>query len=90
MLGARALFVTHLHELAADCESINSEVSGDSRVQSLISLVEAGEDGVRRTYQVVPAPPRGQSYAREIARQYGISFEQLQALLADGRGRADH
>ena len=32
MLGARALFVTHLHELAADCESINSEVTGDSRV----------------------------------------------------------
>ncbi|MYE27904.1 MAG: hypothetical protein F4X87_11970, partial [Chloroflexi bacterium] len=86
ILGARALYVTHLHELAADCESINSEVCGDSRVQSLISLVEAGEDAVRRTYQVVPAPPRGQSYAREIARQYGISFEQLQALIRDGRG----
>ncbi|MDE2637999.1 MAG: hypothetical protein OXI30_16665 [Chloroflexota bacterium] len=89
ILGARALYVTHLHELAADCEAINSEVCGDSRVQSLISLVEAGEDGVRRTYQVVPAPPRGQSYAREIARQYGISFEQLQALIGDGRGRAE-
>ncbi len=85
ILGARALYVTHLHELAADCESINSDVPGDSRVQSLISLVEEGEDGVRRTYQVVPAPPRGQSYAREIARQYGISFEQLQALLAEDR-----
>ena len=75
------MFVTHLHELAANCESINSEVPGDSRVQSLISQVEEGEDGVRRTYLVVPAPPRGQSYAREIARQYGISFEQLQELL---------
>lgn len=85
ILGARALYVTHLHELAADCESINSDVPGDSRVQSLISLVEESEDGVRRTYQVVPAPPRGQSYAREIARQYGISFEQLQALLAEDR-----
>ena len=84
-LGARALYVTHLHELAADCESINSQVCGDSRVQSLISQVEASEDGVRRTYQVVPAPPRGQSYAREIARQYGISFEQLQALIAKGK-----
>ena len=84
-LGARALYVTHLHELAADCESINREVCGDSRVQSLISLVEEGEDGVRRTYQVVPAPPRGQSYAREIARQYGISFEQLQALIVEGK-----
>jgi len=85
MLGARVLFVTHLHELAADCESINSEVTGDSRVQSLISQMEEGADGLRRTYQVVPAPPRGQSYAREIARQYGISFEQLRALVIDGR-----
>ena len=84
MLGARALFVTHLHELAADCESINSEIAGDSRVQSLISQVEESADGLRRTYQVVPAPPRGQSYAREIARQYGISFEQLQELLTEG------
>ena len=85
ILGARALFVTHLHELAADCESINDEVAGDSHVQSLISQVKEGVDGVRRTYKVLPAPPRGQSYAREIARQYGISFEQLRALVADGR-----
>ncbi|MCY3916526.1 MAG: hypothetical protein OXG49_10990 [Chloroflexi bacterium] len=85
ILGARALFVTHLHELAADCESINSEVAGGSRVQSLISQVKEGADGVRRTYKVRPAPPRGQSYAREIARQYGISFEQLQALFVEGQ-----
>ncbi|MCY4020975.1 MAG: hypothetical protein OXG39_16300 [Chloroflexi bacterium] len=81
ILGARAVFVTHLHELAVDCGSINDAVSGDSRVQSLISEVEEDESGVRRTYRVLAAPPRGQSYAREIARQYGISFEQLRALL---------
>ena len=85
MLGARALFVTHLHELASACESINEEVAGDSRVGSLVSTVEKGEGGLRRTYQVLRAPPRGQSYAREIARQYGISFEQLGALLAERR-----
>ncbi len=85
LLGARALFVTHLHELAADCEAINSEVAGDSRVQSLISQVEEDADGLRRTYQIVPAPPRGQSYAREIARQYGIGFDQLRALLLEGQ-----
>ena len=83
MLGARALFVTHLHELAAACDSINSEVAGDSRVASLVSMMEEDEDGLRRTYRVAPAPPQGQSYAREIARQYGISFEQLGALLAE-------
>ena len=86
MLGARAIFVTHLHELAADCESMNDAVPGDSRVTSLISQIEEGKSGVRPTYRVLAAPPRGQSYAREIARQYGISFEQLQALV---KQRAD-
>ncbi len=81
MLGARAIFVTHLHELAADSDSINHEVPGDSRVQSLVSQVEERGDSLRRTYQVMAAPPHGQSYAREIARQYGISFEQLRELL---------
>lgn len=83
MLGARAVFVTHLHGLAADCESINSEVPGDSRVQSLIIDVEDDADSVRRTFRVLPAPPRGQSYAREVARQYGISFEQLSELISN-------
>lgn len=81
ILGARAVFVTHLHELAVDCDSINDAVAGASRVQSLISEVEEDESGVRRTYRVLAAPPRGQSYAREIARHYGISFEQLRTLV---------
>ena len=83
MLGARAVFVTHLHGLAADCERINSEVPGDSRVQSLITDVEEDADAVRRTFRVLPAPPRGQSYAREVARQYGISFDQLKDLISN-------
>ncbi len=81
MLGARAIFVTHLHELASDCDAMNQAVSGDSLVTSLISQIEEGENGMRPTYRVLAAPPRGQSYAREIARQYGISFEQLRTLL---------
>ena len=65
---------------------MNDAVPGDSRVTSLISQIEEGKSGVRPTYRVLTAPPRGQSYAREIARQYGISFEQLQALV---KQRAD-
>jgi DNA mismatch repair protein MutS len=83
ILGTRAVFVTHLHELAEDSDAINAEVAGDSAVQSVVSMVDQSEDGVTRTYKVIPAPPRGRSYAREIAQQYGISFEQLQSLLND-------
>ncbi len=70
-----------MHDLAAGCEALNAETPGDSTIVSLVSL--AGEqDGARQTYRIVPGPPRGRSYAREIALRYGISFEQISDLLA--------
>jgi DNA mismatch repair protein MutS len=84
LYGVRAIFATHLHELAEDVEKINATVRGDSRVVSLVAGVAGeGEDAdepgkiIPRTYQIKPGPPRGLSYARGIASQYGISFEQL-------------
>jgi hypothetical protein len=84
---ARAIFATHLHELAEDLETLNAEGSSDSRVVSLVAGVEQESEAaepenrlVARTYQIKPGPPRGLSYAKGIARQYGISFEQLATL----------
>jgi DNA mismatch repair ATPase MutS len=85
LLGARAVFATHLHELAADADAINTETEGDSKVVSLVSMVtvEKAPDGetARRTYKIVPSAPMGRSYAREIALRYGISFDQLKSSL---------
>lgn len=90
LMGARAIFATHLHELAAGVEALNAEVLGDSQVVSLVaSLVDEGEGGggaageIKRTYRVVPSPPMGYSYAQEIARRYGISYDQLKSLLEE-------
>lgn len=81
-LGVRALFATHLHELAADVEALNASTAGDSRIMSLVASHSAtGEAPLQRSYKIVPGPPLGRSYAREIAAQYGISYEQLSALL---------
>jgi len=81
-LGARAIFATHLHELAADVAALNASTAGDSRIVSLVaSRTEAGDDAPRRSYKIAPGPPLGRSYAREIAAQYGISYEQLTTLL---------
>ncbi len=49
---------------------------------------QTGEDDgaaqmVRRTYQIRPAPPMGMSFAKDIARRHGISFEQLAQELHD-------
>jgi DNA mismatch repair ATPase MutS len=85
VLGARVVFATHLHDLGADTELINQDTPGDSRVISLVSLVDmengGDEDGIRRTYRIVPGPPLGRSYAREIAARYGISLEKIMTTL---------
>lgn len=84
-LGARAVFATHLHNLAAECEQLNAQTEGDSRVVSIVSHValEEGPDGqvVRRTYEIKPGPPVSRSYAVELAARYGISYEQLMDVL---------
>lgn len=91
MLGARVIFATHLHELAERLDALNDSVPGNSRVVSLVSSCSgpdvAGSAGVdaasRRTYRVVKSPPMGRSYALELARQYGISLDQLKDTLRE-------
>jgi hypothetical protein len=90
LYGVRAIFATHLHELAEGLEAINAEVEGDSLAVSLVAGVAAGGDQAdlagelaARTYRIEPGPPRGLSYARGIAARYGISFEQLAEQLRE-------
>jgi hypothetical protein len=87
-VGARAIYSTHLHELANRVGELNESVPGDSVIISVVSSpVEACEPAstgeVRRSYKVEIRPPLGQSYAREIADRYGISYEQLEKVLSD-------
>ena len=81
-MGVRAVFATHLHELAADIDRLNCHSVGDSKIVSLVaSRIDTGEDSTKRSYKIAPGQPMGRSYAREIAAKYGISYEQLTALL---------
>jgi hypothetical protein len=86
MLGARAVYATHLHGLAASVGELNQDTKGDSRVLSMVALVEADpdseeRDAIRPTFKIVPGPPEGHSYAIDLACRYGISKEQLIATL---------
>jgi len=87
LIGCRAVFATHFHELAAKIDVLNAEPqAGDAKLISMVAGVERDEtsrysDAARRTYKVVPSPPQGLSYARDIARMYGISLEQIQEKL---------
>ena len=72
-LGTRAIFNTHMHDLATSLDEINDEIEGDSRAESLITGVHDGE----RSFKVFIAPPQGVSYAADIAKKYGVTFEQM-------------
>ncbi|MHB9033202.1 MAG: MutS-related protein [Anaerolineae bacterium] len=78
LLGVRAIYATHLHELAENLETLN-EMPGSSQVISLVAGVseEEDENNVRSTYVIKPGPPRGRSFAHAIAARYGISYDKL-------------
>jgi DNA mismatch repair protein MutS len=87
-VGARAIYATHLHELASMVDELNESVSGDSKIISIVSspretAAPANRAEVNHTYQLEVRPPLGQSYAREIAARYGISYEQLENVLSE-------
>lgn len=83
LLGVRAIFATHLHELAENCEEMNELTEGDSKIISVVSQVQiSNEDGeIKRTYKIVPSPPNSKSYAIELAARFGISYEQLKKTI---------
>jgi DNA mismatch repair ATPase MutS len=90
-IGLRAMFVTHLHELAAAVPDLNRETPGESEIISMVASFVPGEEpegqpalqegDMRYSYRVVVSPPMGRSYADRIATAYGISSEQLMDLL---------
>jgi len=85
LLGGRAIYVTHLHELASSVDEINATTPGDGTVASLLADSTGSHGGCEaafsRTYRIVPGPPTGMSFAAEIAERHGISFAQLARLL---------
>ncbi len=72
-LGVRCIFNTHMHELARSLDELNNGVEGNSRVESLVTGVQHGE----RSFKVVISPPQGVSYAKDIAKKYGVTFDQI-------------
>ena len=74
-LGTRAVFNTHMHELAVCLDEYNSTYCKKSKVQSLITGVKDG----KRSFKCEIAPPQGVSYAKDIAKKYGVTFDQIKS-----------
>ncbi len=74
-VGCRTLFSTHLHELAAELDRINADAaSGGAKIDTLVAGIE-GEG--RRSFLITRAKPDGKSYARDIARRYGLTYDAI-------------
>ncbi len=87
-IGTRAIYSTHLHELANRVDELNHSVPGEGKIISIVSspvdtVMGANGAEVSYTYKLERRPPLGQSYAREIAARYGISYEQLEHVLSE-------
>ena len=78
-LGARTIFNTHMHDLAMNLDEVNTVIKGDIKVASLITGIHEG----KRSYKIYIAPPEGVSYAQDIARKYGVTFDQLMSRIDD-------
>lgn len=70
--GVRTIYNTHMHKLAYDIEEINFP----GREEKAASLIVKSEGG-SRSFKVAVAPPEGMSYASDIARKYGVTYEML-------------
>lgn len=69
--GIRTIYNTHMHKLAFDIPEINE--GNANKAASLVVKAENGE----RSFKVEVAPPEGNSFARDIAEKYGVTFEML-------------
>ncbi len=72
--GCRAIFSTHLHELAAEIDTINARTVQTGGVP-IDTLVAGIEDEGKRSFLIHRAKPDGKSYARDIAAKYGLTYE---------------
>ena len=74
-VGCRTIFSTHLHELAAEVAELNERAAreGGSPIDTLVAGMEAGE----RSFRIRRAKPDGKSYAGDIAKRYGLTYEDI-------------
>ena len=70
-IGCKCVFSTHIHELAMKIDNINNNAKSTVKVDNLIAETDEG----KRTYKISRKIPEGQSYAKDIAKKYGLLFD---------------
>ncbi len=76
VMGCGGVYVTHIHELPQEVDRFNATPGRTGCVDNLVAQMENIADGTR-SYRVIRATPDGLSYAKDIARKYGLSCEEI-------------
>ena len=71
--GSRTIYNTHMHKLAQDLDTV---INTEDTMGKAVSLV-AETKGKEHSFRMIIAPPEGQSFARDIAEKYGVTYESL-------------
>ncbi|MBQ6303849.1 MAG: DNA mismatch repair protein [Clostridiales bacterium] len=69
--SVRTIYNTHMHKLGSDAEDFSGALP--AKAASLIVKSEGGN----RSFKLEVAPPEGSSYASDIAKKYGVTYEML-------------
>ena len=78
VLGCGGVYVTHIHELTQQVDRFNAVPGRTGCIDNLVAQMENVADGTR-SYRVLRTTPDGLSYAKDIARKYGLSQEEILA-----------
>ncbi len=73
--GCRGIFSTHLHEVVEVTERFNAQ----ENTRSVIDYLKVGIHLDKRTYKVYREKSDGKSYAQDIAKRYGLTYEQIKS-----------
>lgn len=81
--GCRCLFSTHLHELAAEIDTINAKIAGfgGAKIDTLVAGIEEG----KRSFKIVRSKPDGKSHARDIAEKYGLTYDNIVKKITENK-----
>jgi hypothetical protein len=82
LLGARTIFVTHLHELVDDALDADAAAGVVSLVAGLAPHARNGGEPAP-SYRIGPGRPQVAGYAAELARQHGLSLAQIATTLRE-------
>lgn len=76
IIGCGGIYVTHIHDLPVRVSEYNSHPENRGKIDNLVAQMKDKENGVR-SYRIERTTPDGLSYARDIAKQYGLNLDSI-------------